>query len=69
MKKAQDSKERNEVWEIWLVLYQSMTEETFIGFDEFYSNLKEKNKVDNSEPLDIQGTFEHYKGMVKEFGN
>lgn len=69
LKKAIDIKDREEAFDIWLVLYQTMTKETFISFEDFYSKHKGSDDDEDDERIDLKETFKEYKRMVLNSGN
>lgn len=69
LEKAVDLKDREEAFDIWLVLYQKMTKDTFISFDDFYAKHKGSNDEEETDRIDLKETFKEYKRMVLNSGN
>lgn len=69
LEKAVDLKDREEAFDIWLVLYQNMTKDTFISFDDFYAKHKGSNDEEETDRIDLKETFKEYKRMVLNSGN
>jgi hypothetical protein len=42
--KAYEEKDKDKAWQIWLVNYQDMTQDTFKSFDDFYNELQTASK-------------------------
>jgi hypothetical protein len=51
--KAVEERDRQKVWEIWLINYQNMDNETFIPFDEFYAKFKQPQIISTKSTEDI----------------
>jgi hypothetical protein len=41
--KAVEERDKEKVWQQWLVLYPNMSEENFISFDDYYNSMKVTN--------------------------
>lgn len=67
LKKADESKGKEKIWDMWIVLYGNMTKETFISFEDFYDRFIPK-KVKSEGELSIQETYEHYKKVARGNG-
>lgn len=49
--KAYENRERDKAFQMWLVLYQNMTKENFMSFEDYYQSLKKP--VDNRTAAQI----------------
>lgn len=63
MVEASKKREKQKVWEMWLVRYGHMTKDTFMDFDTFYKKLTNP-KIAKKDTLETpQQTFDRFKKM------
>jgi hypothetical protein len=65
LRNAHDKEDKKSAWDMWLVTYQNMTEETFVSFEDFYKKLKTPQVIFKQKES-VQDTFNRFKNKVKK---
>jgi hypothetical protein len=65
LRNAHDKEDKKSAWDMWLVTYHNMTEETFVSFEDFYKKLKTPQIIFEKKES-VQDTFNRFKNKVKK---